>query len=141
MLSRTDGTRKIHYFCRLWFEREWFDFQQARASFLLQHVQTHSGWLLFCCPVSGNLSFPVVPRLRKFVTVCDVYTISHVELNGCAAPDTKTFCLIAAQVFYKSAEERQLRPFIFKPVSTTHDDPLSFEIMRTFVSDTALLNR
>jgi len=64
-VDRTDRTGTIHYFDGLWIERARFDFRQARASFLLQHVQTDSSWLLVCCPMSGDLSCPVVPRLRK----------------------------------------------------------------------------
>lgn len=45
-VDRTDGTGTIHYFYGL-FERARFDFRQTRASFLLQHVQTDSSWLLF----------------------------------------------------------------------------------------------
>jgi hypothetical protein len=49
----------------LWLERVRFDFRQARASILLQHVHNDSSWLLFCCPMSGDFSCPVVPRLKK----------------------------------------------------------------------------
>jgi len=64
-VDRSDGTGTVNYFDGLWVERERFDFRQARASFLLLHVQTDSSWLLFCCPTSGDFSCPVMPRLRK----------------------------------------------------------------------------
>ena len=77
-VERTDGTGTIHYFDGLWVERARFDFRQARDSFLLQHVQTDCSWLLFCCPMSGDFSCPVVPRLRKE----DLYSHSHLRVHS-----------------------------------------------------------
>jgi len=77
-VDRTDWTGTIHYFDELWVEGARFDFRHARASFLLHHVQTDSSWLLFCSPVIGDISCPVVPRLRKG----GLYSYPHLRLHS-----------------------------------------------------------